>query len=415
AVGFVEDFNGDKLVLLPIESHPDPETGELNITEVLTAYHDWSVWHDYRLVRDAEGMIELLADGDPTPVITYPYESLNMGSLGGPAVLFGNLIEGQNARVLFEFDQFDYSVGMPNTDGCTSADERMQLLSLINMTEVFDPTYEANEVIGRLKIATVEGLASNTQEHKFFLRTVREIRDASGNLVRLVADNAQIGPVGIGKNPPHIVAEGLSSWDGADSQGNRLADGVYLYGVSFELVRTDTKGKEKILSTLQAGGGPVQLASPFPVKPRVFKNRNATKYYFSADWVDAREVGKFRNYAVGSCSVGADPILDVVYDSGSVAGTYPKVATNDNTMWCTCRYPYGNCGWQCTWGSYVTITPRRSGWVVILVRAKAANKGGTCPLREWFRAGNGRLGRLDSRSAETEWIGVGSTGTRSRM
>jgi hypothetical protein len=382
AVAFGEDYFGQKLVLMPTEGTFDPATGELNVTEVITAYHDWSAWHEYRLAKDSQGAIEFFVDDDPTPVLSYSYDALNMGTLGGPVVMFGHLIDGENSKLTSEYDFINYSVGMLSTDGCTSADGDMQLLSLINMTKVFDPTYENNDVIGRFKIATVEGLASNTQGHKFYLRTTREIRNADGDLVRLVTDNAQIGPVGTGKNPPDIMADGLSTWDGADSLGVRSPDGVYTYTASFSLVRADTKGKEKTLSTFQAGGGPIQLASPpFPVKPRIFKNRNVTRFYFSADWVDRREIGKVRKYAVGLCSLGADPILDVMFDLGSVAGVYPKIATNDNKNWCTCRYPYGDCGWECTTGSYVTITPARDGWVLILIRAKAANKGGTCTLQ----------------------------------
>ncbi|MBI5527131.1 MAG: hypothetical protein HY897_12420 [Deltaproteobacteria bacterium] len=372
AVGFVEDLNGDRLVLMPIEGHPDPETGEMNITEVIVAYHDWTVWHDYRLVRDAEGMVELLVDGDPTPVMSYPYDLLNMGSLGGPIVLFGNFMEGQNARVLFELDYFNYSVGMPNTGGCTSADGKMQLLSLINMTKIFDPTYEANDVVGRLRIATVEGLASNTQGHKFFLRASREIRDSAGNIIRFTINNTQIGPIGEGKNPPDMIAEGLSSWAGTDSQGTRVDDGVYTYGIRFDLVRADTKGKEKVLSTMQATGSPIILATS-RTTPRVFKNVNVTKYYFAYDYIQNNEVRKFRNYAVTGCSVGADPILDVFYEQ--TGGQYTKVTTDGNTPFCRDTWPPG-----CDWGSHVTITPQKAGWVFMVIRAKALDKAGTCSM-----------------------------------
>ncbi|MBI5527058.1 MAG: hypothetical protein HY897_12050 [Deltaproteobacteria bacterium] len=254
AVGFAEDYEGNKFVIVPIVGRPDPETGELNVTEVVAAYHDWAEWREYRLVRDAGGMIELLVDDDPVPVVSYPYEALDMGTLGGPAVIFGTLIDGANSRVTFELDYLNYSVGMPSNDGCTSADGKMHLVSLTNINKVFDPNYESNDVVGVVRVKSVDGLGSNTQSHTFFIRSTRTIKDSDGITVTVARDNLKIGPAGSGKSPAELVALATSIWDGRNSSGQVVQFGPYSYSLSIEVVRVDKKQNEKTITALGATG-----------------------------------------------------------------------------------------------------------------------------------------------------------------
>ncbi|MBI5526987.1 MAG: hypothetical protein HY897_11685 [Deltaproteobacteria bacterium] len=382
AVGFVEDLNGDRLVLMPIEGHPDPETGELNITEVLTVYHDWSAWHDYRLVRDAEGTVELLADGDPTPLVSYPYDLLNMGSLGGPAVLFGNLIEGQVARVLLESDYFNYSVGMPNNDGCTSADGNMHVLYLINENKIFNPEYEANELVARVQLVPVDGLGSNTQSHSFYVRFDKTVTDGFGNVVRTTRDQVRVGPAGAGKNPTYVLADAKSFWDGRDSTGVLVSDGLYAYTAILSLVRVDKKGSEKAVSSVPVfGAGSLAAAVS---TPRFYKNREASKFMLFGDWIDNTNVTWY--YRTTGCSTGTDAILDAMYDFINV-GTgfrYTKVSSSAANTVCTYQVLPGKPNvvsyFVCETVTQVAITPTVANAVMGVVRAKSATTAGTCKV-----------------------------------
>ncbi|MBI5467369.1 MAG: hypothetical protein HY975_04130, partial [Candidatus Kerfeldbacteria bacterium] len=382
AVGFVEDLNGDKLLLMPIEGHPDPETGELGITDVLLAYFDWTAWHDYRLVKDTEGMIELFVDGDSTPVFSLPYVSLNMGSLGGPVFMFGNLIDGQVARVLFELDDLNYSVGMPDTTGLKSIDGKMRLLSIFNQNPDFNPEYEPNKLVARVALTPVAGMASNTQSHKFFLRTERKIRNASGALVGATADDIQIGPLGKGENPKEIVVDATSLWDGRTATGSPLPEEVYGYETALTVFREDKKGKVKVLSTdpvscyakLTAGVGGY----------RYLKQLDVPKFYSKYESVTPNTEYA---YKLTGCSAGSDPILDIFYNPVIQSGIkrYTKVETGDDAKFFKCDLVRRICYYET--GAYAAAKPTAGQDLMVVVRAKAQNLGGTCLL--WQKIGSG--------------------------
>ncbi|MBI5467367.1 MAG: hypothetical protein HY975_04120 [Candidatus Kerfeldbacteria bacterium] len=376
AVGFVEDLNGDRLLLIPIEGHPDPETGELNITEVLLTYFDWSAWHEYRLVKDAEGMIELFADGDPTPVVSFPYASLNMGSLGGPVFMFGNLIDGQVARVVSELDYFNYSVGMPSNDG------KMWILYVFSENKVFNPEYEMNELAARVQLVPVEGLASNTQSHKFYLRFVKSVSDAFGNPVRFTFDQVQIGPAGTGRIPAYVWADAKSMWDGRDSSGVVAPDGLYPFTAVLSLVKVDKKGSEKTLTSAPLAGV-VTLAAAVNA-PRFYKNREASKFMTFGDWIDNTNINWY--YRTTGCSTGTDAILDVMYDfkNPGTGFRYTKVASGIAKTSCSYKVlpgrPFYVLYWVCETATQVSFKPAETAGVAGVVRAKSASTGGTCKV-----------------------------------
>ncbi|MBI5527707.1 MAG: hypothetical protein HY897_15360 [Deltaproteobacteria bacterium] len=377
AVGLVEDLNGDKLVLMPIEGHPDPETGELNITEVLTVYHDWSAWHDYRLVRDAEGTVELLADGDPTPVVSYPYASLNMGSLGGPAVLFGNLIEGQVARVLFELDYLNYSVGMPHTEGCSSAGGNVQVLHVINDNRLFDPAFEPNRITSLLRVKPIGGLASNTQSHRFYLRAERVIRDLNGTVIRMVRDDALIGPIGTGRNPAYLESSAVSLWDGMNSAGQLAQPGTYSYTLSWSVVSTNKQGIENTVLSGPVVTGATGI-SPSVFFPRVIANATLSSFHVSYASVQANQQATF---SLKNCSIGSDPILDVFYDFNQQTGRYGKSGTSDDHTFPTeCQLVDSKFKCSRPVGSYFSFRSAKTENVMVVARAKADDKAGLCDL-----------------------------------
>ncbi|MBI5526453.1 MAG: hypothetical protein HY897_08965 [Deltaproteobacteria bacterium] len=408
-IGFGEDIYGDRVVVLAIEGHPDPETGELGITEVLTAYHDWSVWRDYRLVRDAEGMVELLVDDDPAPVVSFPYASLNMESLGGPFIMFGNLIEGQNARVLFEFDQFDYSVGMPNTGGCTSADGKMRILSLLNMNRAFDPRFESNQIAAKVDVRSIQGLGGSGQGHTFFLRFERIILDANGHVIRIVRDEVQIGTADFGKRSPYLLLQGVSLWDGETATGDFAPDGTYSYVLNVSIVRKDKKLGEKVLNTVSAAGF-INVFSDATPSPYV-KDILVTRFGEFYDTVAPRTPVSYR---LRGCSTGSDPILDVLYNPWPGVG-YQNFATNDDRNICGCGGDWASdsshtC--SCNVGAMVTITPALSGGtggnVRGIVRAKRTTAAGTCRLErlvgqgDWQYMAPGRV-RFGGYRADWGW------------
>jgi len=263
-VGFGDEYSGRRIVLVATAGSYDPETGEMTITDVLTAYHDWSNWREYRLVRDAQGMIELFVDGGQTPLFTFPYYSLSMPTFGSPSVAYGHLIDGDNSRVTSEYDFINYSVGMPDTEGCWSEDGKMQMLSLVNINGVFKPGCMTNDVLGVFKIKPVEGVASNTQSHDYTLKVERTLQSASGAVVRTLTDTVHLGPLGTGANPAAIRAAGLSAWDGAAAVGVEVAEGEYNYGITFSVMRADKKQKEKVLSSISATGSPVIMTQSIP-------------------------------------------------------------------------------------------------------------------------------------------------------
>ncbi|MBI5467356.1 MAG: hypothetical protein HY975_04065 [Candidatus Kerfeldbacteria bacterium] len=235
---------------LVIEGHPFE--GDLNITQVLVEPFDWSGWHEYELIRDTEGEVALFVDGMPDPIVSYPYAALNMETVGFWGVMFGNVTE--NAVVTSEWDYVRYNIGRSQPGGCVSADGKMELLSLIHDKKQFNPAFEINRISGQARINAIDGLPSNTQNHKFFLRTQLAIRNAAGTIVRNTLDDAQIGPLGKGENPPFIVAFAMGEWDGRDSSGNIVNDGEYNYQTNVSFVRVDGKGKVKTISAVSAPG-----------------------------------------------------------------------------------------------------------------------------------------------------------------
>jgi hypothetical protein len=383
-VAFGEDYFGNKLVGLPIEGHPDPETGELNVTEVLTTEHDWAQWHEYRLVRDAAGMIELFVDGDPAPILSYSYETLNMDTFGaGAGVMFGTLIEGENSRVKFEIDKLDYSVGMADTDGCASADGKVTLLYAINDNRVFDPGFDTSGVALKVKIDVPRITAGGSSKHTYLLRALRTITDEAGRVIRTIVEDVAIGPLGVGGNPDYFVSVNAAFWDGRDNSGQLAPPAVYGYTLSLAIVRVDEKGKEKSVSSDVLISGSITVVPPHSF-PLVLQNQNLTNFFVTYASVQA---GQEAVFALKNCWTGHDPILDVFHRKDELTGKYTRVTSNDDYQFvvsCTrkgwsmeCRRPVG---------SRVSLVPTQSESVMLVVRAKTEVTAGYCEL--WVGAEN---------------------------
>ncbi|MBI5266412.1 MAG: hypothetical protein HY851_04185 [candidate division Zixibacteria bacterium] len=259
-IAFTEDLDGNRFVLLAIEGHPIE--GDLNISQVLAESFDWGAWHEYHLVRDTEGDVALFADGMAGPILSYPYAALNMETVGFWGVMFGNVTE--NAAVNSEWDYVRYNIGRSQPGGCVSADGKMELLSLISGNKLFNPNFDVNWIGGQTKINSVEGLASNTQSHRFFLRTRRTIRNASGAVVRTTLDDAEIGLPGKEERSRSIMATARGEWDGRDSLGNVVDDGTYRYDTTVSFVRVDKKGAVKTISSVSAPGSLAVASAPVP-------------------------------------------------------------------------------------------------------------------------------------------------------
>jgi hypothetical protein len=77
--------------------------------------------------------------------------------------------------------------------------------SIFSRSRLTNLGYDLSEIFLRGRVDNVDGIGSNTQSHKFYLRMSREVRDTEGRTINSVISQDEIGPLGTGRNPSYIV------------------------------------------------------------------------------------------------------------------------------------------------------------------------------------------------------------------
>ena len=386
-VVFGEMIDGTKLIMIPTEAIIQGD--DFIITKLIATYYPWTNWSEYRFTRDNGGDVSLYADDGIYPILSYPYSGISFPSMAdGGYILFGNAGRHYTSGVS-EWDYFDYSIGENSIGGCASDNGRFVIDSIFSRSRLINLGYDLSEIFLRGRVDNVDGIGSNTQSHKFYLRMSREVRDTEGRTINSVISQDEIGPLGTGRNPSYIVVEGVNKWDGKSVSGEYVNEGIYRYKMNVSVVRVDKKGKEKEIASVMVSGN-TYLVIRIPPK-RVIRDLPATAFGMFFDYYTYSDSIKKIPYAyyLKDCSTGSDPILDILYEyNPSAPMKYMKVSSNDDYNICNCeerphQWPPLIC--KCEVGSSVGIMPSGETWVLGIIRAKDYYKAGSCRVERCRR------------------------------